>query len=378
MMPDMTSNGNNEPSSSVDELTERFRQNQTSPRQGFFAGRRPLEIGLIGCVGLLVACVALTFAFFVIGLAAPLLIVAVIALLVLAFKRPDMVNGVMGRWPFRLLPSVVTTGPVRFAVIVACVMIPVSGVAGAVVYDGMLTGSNKVYPSPTAVGFAVAPTDTSTRAALPVTDVQQQPTVDGTSPTPTPAHASSVRTTFTPTQQFLTPTAEPSPMPPTPAPKPTAAPPAPTPKPTPIPPTPIPTKPTMTVDQQAYVTDLNAKAIILANSTNQVAQLSDQASTDPLLMFDSNWQTKMGTNLGIWQGIYEVSKDKTAPPGLEIVNGKWIEMLGHYNLAADEFSRGISQFDSSLIDQGVAELNTASGETNELTALLKSFTDQFK
>lgn len=211
----MSSGESRDSNPSIDELTERFRQNRTPPRPGFFAGRRPIEIGLIGCVGLLVACIALAFAFFAVGLAAPLLIIATVVLLVLAFKRPDVVGGLMIRWPFRLLPPVVTSGPVRFAVILACVVIPVSGFAGATVYNGIISGSDKSQPTSTPIHSAGVVTATLTAVTTAATQVVKESTqtvaaIAPSSPATPPALPVSTHTQTSPTPTMNEPTPTPS------------------------------------------------------------------------------------------------------------------------------------------------------------------------
>ena len=350
----------------IDEMTAQVRQNQAAPKPGFFSGKSWIEIALIACVGALVACVALAVAFFLIGIASPVLITAIIVLLVLAFKKPAVVSGVSSRWPFRLLPLSMTSGPVKFAIIVAVVMLPLSGVAGATVYRGAFSGSKKPTPTPTTAVIAIATITQTPITKTTEVEATSIPTQLAVAETPAPT----IAPTPTAPQPTPTPMPTPTPVPPTPTPVP--------PTPTPVPPTPTPSKPSMTADQQAYITDIYAKTLILQAAISQVGQSSNQASTNIAVILDPNWQTDMGTALGTMQGLYEVSKDKTAPPGLEIVNGKWIEMLGHCNLSADYFLRGISQLDPSLLEQGINELNIATGETKELTTLINNFTDQFR
>lgn len=182
----MSTNGGNEPTPSIDDLTERIRRNQTTPKPGLFAGRSPAQIALIGVVGLLLACVALSVAFVVIGIAAPALIIAAITLLVLAFKRPAIVTNVATRWPFRVLPSMITSDPVRFAVMLACVLIPISGIAGATVYRGVFSGSGNRdhHPTPTTLAAITNTTPAPTVSIVVVTNTATAAAVVS-SPTPT-------------------------------------------------------------------------------------------------------------------------------------------------------------------------------------------------
>ena len=58
----------------------------------------------------------------------------------------------------------------------------------------------------------------------------------------------------------------------------------------------------------------------------------------------------------------DTSKNVTAPAGLEIINGKWIEMTGHLNLAADHYAHAFDDLDADLMNQGTSELHTATTE----------------
>jgi len=254
------------PNPSIDELTDRFRQNQKTPRPGLFTGRSAKQIGLFGCLGLILACVALSIVYVVVSITAPLLVIAAVVLLVLAFTRPNLVIGIMGRWPFRLLPTVITAGPVRFAMILACVLIPISGIAGAIFYAGVLSDSNNGDPTPISTTVAVASSLTQTEttaAATNATATKALAAAVAPTPKPTPTHAPTATPTKAPT---VTPTPKPSPTPtpirtPTPTPfVPTPSPAPPIPTPTPVPqPTPTPSAPTQIAGLAAADVTINLK-----------------------------------------------------------------------------------------------------------------------
>lgn len=153
----------------------------------------------------------------------------------------------------------------------------------------------------------------------------------------------------------------------------TYAPPAPT-------PTPTPSKPSLTPAQQHYVAELQSESTALQASLNRFSQLSINAGNDPTLLFDSSWQNNVAKELGLWVGTYNADKDRTAPPGLEIINGKWIEMMGHLNLVANDYAKGIDDAINgdtndgiALINQATTELTTADQNIAELTPLLNQF-----
>lgn len=140
-----------------------IRQHQVDPNPGWFAGRsRGQKLG-IGCGGAWLALLVLPIVlillgfhsptlilvlllavllilsplntvFTFLGYLSPLLIPALIVLLVLAVRRPATVRSITGLGPFRHLPMPMISEPVRFAATLAVVLIPLSMVAGAIVY----------------------------------------------------------------------------------------------------------------------------------------------------------------------------------------------------------------------------------------------------
>ncbi|HVX30025.1 MAG TPA: hypothetical protein VHA53_06055, partial [Nitrolancea sp.] len=271
-----------------------------------------------------------------------------LAFLVLAVVAPELVRGVGLHWPFRLLPRSSVAEPRRFAATLALVVIPISGIAGLGVYRSVLfDGGNSPVTPPPVAAMAVAPTATASIATPTAMAIAITPTPTQVVPTPTPATPS-----------------------PTPSQAPTSAA-------TPVPPTKQLAPAKLTAAQQSYLADLYAKWRIIDNSNDSYNQLIDQLQADTSLISNPAWQQQMTSQLAIWQSVYEAAKNGSAPAGLEIINGKWIEFLGHKNLAADKLSRGIKQLDIGLIDQGQAELDTAADVSWKLDGLLEGFLAQF-
>jgi hypothetical protein len=282
------------------------------------------------------------------GFAAPVIIPAAIILLFLALGCPGVVRRIAATWPFSLMPGSYTADPVRFAAMFALVSIPVSGIAGFAVYRNVLPGSPNGgnFPTPVSALVALASPPPAlgeqTPTSVPPTATAVEPTPTAIEPTPTPLQP--------------TPTRVPSKQ---------------------VPSTSVPALPAMTKDQQIYLADLYTKRKIMSGSDELFAQLVDRISGDPMQMDDPSWQKQIDTQLGIWQAMYASSKDITAPAGLETINGKWIEFMGHKNLAADELSRGIHLVDSDLLTKGKAEMETSYQDALDLNALLDEFMSQF-
>lgn len=142
-------------------------------------------------------------------------------------------------------------------------------------------------------------------------------------------------------------------------------------------PTPGVALPTMTADQRAYFGQISERVNTLESSVANFQQLMQDVTDTPALRFDATWKGHLALVLASWQEMYNAAKDVTnAPPGLDIINGKWIETLGHLNLAADHYAHGLDSNNPSLFDTGSNELQTATDDLNELEPMIQYFADQ--
>ncbi len=85
---------------------------------------------------LLLGFIAVAILIVVIGFLSPVLILAALAFLLLAWRKPDSIARVMGNQAVATMPRWLHATPVRFATILAAVIIPVSALAGFYVYEG--------------------------------------------------------------------------------------------------------------------------------------------------------------------------------------------------------------------------------------------------
>lgn len=169
-----------------------------------------------GCLTILVGLLVFGVAFTVLGYLFPLVIAGAVVLLGLAWKRPETVDRLMRHCWVARTPQWVRRTPLRFAIVAALVLIPLSGVAGAAVYSDNETPA--ITPTP-----GVSSDAPPTASAVPTATATLAPTPTPEPPTPTPVPP-------TPTPEQPTPTPEPptpTPVPPTPTPIPAAAPAAP-------------------------------------------------------------------------------------------------------------------------------------------------------
>lgn len=174
-----------------------------------------------GCLPILVGLLVCSLVITVVGYLFPLVIAGAVALLGLAWKRPETVDRLMQhRWVART-PQWMRETPLRFAVVAAALLIPLSSVAGAAVYGD--NGPPATAPTPHVTADATPIVTTPTASTVPTATATLAPTPTPEPPTPTPVPPTPPPEPPTPTSEPPTPT----PVPPTPTPVPAAAPAAP-------------------------------------------------------------------------------------------------------------------------------------------------------
>lgn len=153
-------------------------------------------------VALLIAAIAIAFA--VARALAPVLIVGAVALVVLAWRRPALVEKVSGSERLTRIPARARATPMRFAAVIAAVVIPFSGVAASINTGQPVpdeppsrveaTANPITADSPEATATPTAAPVRETATAAPVVTAAATPTatpvptaVPTTVPTPTPA-----------------------------------------------------------------------------------------------------------------------------------------------------------------------------------------------
>ena len=201
------------------------------------------------------------------------------------------------------------------------------------------------------VGLTLAACGTAEPATPPPT-----PTVDLTPTIPvlSPAQAAAALAT----EQALTPTAVP-----TAAPVKTPA----------VTPTPQPTQAPMTDDQRIYLVSLEQQSVDIYESVRRFSLLMSELDRAPTLMRDATWRGKVNAELDFWRTTYNSSKSVTVPPGLESVNGKWIEAAGHMNTAASDLAQGLDRDDGHLVSQAYVEIDQTAANLDELGNLVDTF-----
>lgn len=200
------------------------------------------------------AFVGIIIAYEIMGYLLPVVVLGALALIGLAWKRPAVVNIATSHRAFGRVPANIIASPLRVALIVAMVAVPLSLYSGRDVYGLSNDGASGSPQSPSGASMLVGqpkPSQTDSAAIATATEEPTETAVAPTAtlePTATPEPTNTPRATNTPqpTNTPVPPTATPEPptatptlVPPTSTPIPPTATPAP-PTATPVPPTPIP------------------------------------------------------------------------------------------------------------------------------------------
>ena len=118
----------------------------------------------------------------------------------------------------------------------------------------------------------------------------------------------------------------------------------------------------------------------LESSVSDYVHRAVMANTGGDIMSYPGWQAPVSSNVAQWMATYAREQHRTAPPGLEIVNGKWIEMLGYLNLAGADLQQVIAETNAGDTTDAIATFDTANTEVTKYleaaqaeTGLLQEF-----
>ncbi len=148
-------------------------------------------LGCLGCFGLLLG---LGIAVLAIGFLSPVLIIGAVALLILAWKKPEVVTRMADSPLLARLPAWTRATPMTFAVLAAVAIVPVSTVFGAMTYGP--NGILRATPTPAINARAtetraveIAERSALTVTPLPASTVVTPLVIPSPIPSPTPMSA---------------------------------------------------------------------------------------------------------------------------------------------------------------------------------------------
>jgi hypothetical protein len=113
------------------------------------------------------------------------------------------------------------------------------------------------------------------------------------------------------------------------------------------------------MDPAAYSAMVKSQITILVGSLQRVDALFGNAHPG-----DANWTSQVRAELFLWQLLYRVAREATAPSDFADFDEQYLEALSLLDSAAGDISKGLSTNDSSL-------LSTASGKIEDAVALLR-------
>jgi hypothetical protein len=286
---------------------------------------------------------AASMAFLAIGVAFPLFVMAAVGLILLAWKSPATVGGWLTHPRLQVVPDFARATPMRFALLIAVVIIPLALFAGAAVYGG--SGGSDNEPARglvTEVTPQVTPTTkvepTQTPTAEPTVPIAPEPTN-----TPTPV-----------------PTATPEP---TPTPAPTATP-VPTATPTPVPPTPTP-EPALTAEEEAYIEAVVAQSEVMAESLTRLGELLQEPQ-----FFNETWEINVAVELVLIRMVYEETTELHVPPKFAEVHDLYLQGMSLFNEMTYDLAYGIDYLDAGRIEVASQKMIEGTGYIIQATEKL--------
>jgi hypothetical protein len=277
---------------------------------------------------------AVSIAFLAIGVAFPLFVMAAVGLVLLAWKSPATVSGWLAHPRLQMVPDFARATPMRFALMIALVVIPLALFAGIAVYGG-----------------SGGPNDEPARGLVTEVTPQATPTTE-VEPTQTPTAEPTVPIVREPTN---TPTPVPTATPePTPTPAPTATP-QPTATPTPVPPTPTPVPPTpepaLTAEEEAYIEAVVTQAEVMAESLTRLGELMQAPQ-----FFDENWIMNVAVELVLIQMVYDEATELEVPPKFAEVHDLYLQGMSLFNDMTYDLIYGIDNLDIDRINAATQKM----------------------
>ena len=122
-------------------------------------------------------------------------------------------------------------------------------------------------------------------------------------------------------------------------------------------------------DVQVYFTQAAGIVTPLSDTFAQIGELSNQASVNPLLLVDSEWQFELGLNLGTLQFAADEIRTLQAPRGVQVVHGEMMKLADAMDEGATLYARGVDNLDVDLLE-------LASKRFSEVSRLVESVNEK--
>lgn len=125
---------------------------------------------------IVVGIVAFAITVTILGYLWPIVLIGSVALLILAWKRPEAVERLTGHARLARIPATVRATPMRFAIVAVAVLIPVSAIAGSAVYGPDTVEEDLAPVEEVAAAETPEPTATSEPEPEPTITTVPEPT----------------------------------------------------------------------------------------------------------------------------------------------------------------------------------------------------------
>jgi hypothetical protein len=134
------------------------------------------------------------------------------------------------------------------------------------------------------------------------------------------------------------------------------------------------TPPRLTAEECDYLTEVAEEyATPLSESLPKFVDLSYQAASDPMLIFDNEWKIEVATELATWSVSRERFAAMTPPSSLAGFHAKFLDALTRLDSAGTLFAEGVDEVDPDKINRASAQMNEGTALLDEANDLLTQF-----
>lgn len=138
-----------------------------------------------------------------------------------------------------------------------------------------------------------------------------------------------------------------------------------------------PKPPELTTAECDYLAEIvNNYTTPLSGSISRFVDLTNQAASDPTLIFDSEWKIRVATELAIWSVSRDQFDSVTPPSSLAAVHDKFLDALTHLDSVGTLFAEGVDEIDPDKISQATDKMSEVTALLSEAADLIDQFNTQ--
>ena len=126
-----------------------------------------------------------------------------------------------------------------------------------------------------------------------------------------------------------------------------------------------------TPDMSDYQIEIITMSLFCQEYLTQIGDRSSTVASDPLLLFDENWQTQISETLaGVQLCGEQLSSKRVVPSGFEEIDALLIQAGEEAIMVVEDYAYGIDNFDIDAILSSVEHMNQFSEYIQQATELL--------